>query len=477
MDDSFNIARHVARLVSLLMRQPGNVEQQKLELRTLVLLTKEGTLRLSMREGQLMANGLAVPQVLAGVRDMADQMIAHRVDSVELNQEMAAGELLSISRIIAEAAGEDPSPVHARIKALDAKTVIVQLRAEDAAPEPGTAEYAVATAEPAVGSPERIPFILERANRGGDGAALNPLFEEVAFAVEQATREGKTNVSVNVFTALIAHEHHAADPEVRRQFVLTIRRLTKPHVLNPIARLLLDEPARADSSAAILERCGTDGADAVVDQYSRATTAAERQAFHSAFGRLAAADDSLVAMLSDQRSHMVRTAAELIADRRAAGGAEALAEQLGAGDPRVRRAVVRALGRFDSPFSVDAIARALEDPVVEVRLEAVAALAARKGAKVGDIIGRAIDLEEDIEVQVGMLGALGRVGTPDAVAKLSKAAESGSVFSARKGSGVRVAAVRALAEARTAAAMTTLTALANDKDREVRDAATRAIGR
>ena len=51
------------------------------------------------------------------------------------------------------------------------------------------------------------------------------------------------------------------------------------------------------------------------------------------------------------------------------------------------------------------------------------------------------------------------------------------MFSARKGSGVRVAAVRALAEARTAAAMTTLTALANDKDREVRDAATRAIGR
>ena len=143
----------------------------------------------------------------------------------------------------------------------------------------------------------------------------------------------------------------------------------------------------------------------------------------------------------------------------------------------MRRAAVRALGAYDTPFALDAIARAFDDMTVEVRLEAVAALASRKGTKVGDIIGRAIDSEGEAEVQVGMLGALGRIATPDAVAKLAKAAEAGSVFGTKKGSGVRVAAVRALAEARTAGAMTALRSLANDKEREVRDAAARAIGR
>ena len=75
------------------------------------------------------------------------------------------------------------------------------------------------------------------------------------------------------------------------------------------------------------------------------------------------------------------------------------------------------LGHYDTPFSIDAIRRVIDDPVVEVRLEAVAALARKKGAKVGDIVGRTIDREEDPEVQAGMLGVLGRVATADAVAK------------------------------------------------------------
>jgi len=37
--------------------------------------------------------------------------------------------------------------------------------------------------------------------------------------------------------------------------------------------------------------------------------------------------------------------------------------------------------------------------------------------RVGDIVGRTIDREEDPEVQAGMLGVLGRVATADAVAK------------------------------------------------------------
>ena len=476
MDDSFNLARHVARLVSLLMRQPNAVDQQKLELRTTVLMTKEATLRLTTREGQLVANGLAVPSVLAGVRDLADQMIGHGVESVEINQGMAAAELLNAARLIASPlSGEDEQGVQQRIRQLDGQTVIVQLYVStDAEGQPAEAPK---EPEPAVGTPERIPFLLARVNRGGEGGAIGGVFEEVAFAGEQAAREGKTAVTMDVFGLLIANERNATDPEVRRHFVLGVRRLTKPNVLHPIARALVDGSGRAADAEAILTRCGTDGADAVVDQYVRASTSTERQGLREALDRMPSTDASLLAMLADARVHVVRAAAELLASRKAPDGDHALADLLSAGDQRVRRAAVRALGAYDTEFALSAIARAFDDVHVEVRLEAVAALASRKGAKIGDIIGRAIDDESEPEVQVGMIGALGRIGTPDAVAKLAKAAEAGSVFGAKKGSGVRVAAVRALAEARTASAMTALRSLVNDKEREVRDAATRAIGR
>jgi len=480
MDDSFNLARNVARFVSLLKRQPNAIDQQKLQLRTLVVLTKEGTVRLSTREGQLVANGLAVPAVLAGVRDLADQMIGHRVDSVEINQGMAAGELLAIGRILAEPASEDWHAVHERIRALDARTVTVQLRAEEA-PRPHTAEHAVAEAEPSPGTPERVRFLLARVNRDPDTSGVGAAFDEVAFAVEQATREGRTTAAMDAFVQLIRNERDATDAEVRRHFVLAIRRLTKPAVLHPIARLLIGDATRTAEVAdaeVIITRCGTDGVDALVDQYASATTGAERAALHVALDRLPSADAALTAMLSDARAHVVRTAAGLMATRRTPDGDRALAEQIGNSDVRVRRAIVRALGAFETPFALDALVRALADPIVEVRLEAVAALANRRGAKVGDIIGRAIDTEEEPEVQVGLIGALGRIATPDAVAKLAKAAEAGSgLFAAKKGAALRLAAVRALAEARTATAISALKTLVNDKEREVRDAATRAIGR
>ncbi|HVZ49955.1 MAG TPA: HEAT repeat domain-containing protein [Gemmatimonadaceae bacterium] len=476
MDDSFNLARHVARLISLLARSPGAVDQQKLELRTIALLTKESTLRLTMRGGQLMANGLAVPQVLTGVRDVADQMTGHAIESIEIGQGMAPAELLAAARILAEPVETEQRVIRDRLRALDAKTVIVTLA--DLGPTDTPAGAVEAPAEPAPGTPERIPFILARAARGGDGKPLVPHFEEAAFAVEQAIREGRAADAIAAFDLIVAREPDAADAEVRRQFVLTVRRLTRPHLLYAIARTMLD---RADLAAAVhrvLVRCGSDGADALIDVYARAATARERAAALEALGQLPAVDEALFAMLSDVRPHMARVAADLIGERRPRDGDRALGDRLADADPRARRAFIRALGRYDTPFALDAVARGLEDAVVEVRLEAVAALARRKSAKSGDIIGRAMEKEGDLEVQVGLIAALGRMGTVDAVSRLAKAAEAaGGLFGGRKEGAVRVAAARALAEARTPGAITVLTGLVNDKDREVRDVASRAVAR
>jgi hypothetical protein len=475
MDNSFNLARHIARFVLLLMRQRDAVDQQKLELRAITLMTKESTLRLLTREGTLVANHLPVPGILAGVQDLADQLVGHRIESIETQQGMAPGEFLAICRILAEPITADPADVHRRLRELELKTITVNLRAAEA-PEAAAVE-APQEPEPAIGTPERIDFVLARAIRGGDGHPIVPNFEEVAFAAEQAGRTGDLETLRLVFLRLIAHEADATDPEIRRHFVLTIRRLTKPRLLLPIARIFVDQPDRAHDAEVILTRCGTDGSDALVDQFAKAASQVERDTFLAALGKLPSADAALVAMLTDQRPHMMRIAAELLSLRTPADADKALADQLDAADERVRRAALRALASFTTEFATDALARGLADAVVEVRLEAVAGLARRK-VRVGDIISRAMDAEEELDVQVAMLGALGRIGTTEAVAKLVKAAEAGAgIFGAKRGSTLRVAAVRALVDAHTGSALAALKALANDKDREVREAASRAIAR
>ncbi len=475
MDDSFNLARHVARFVSLLIRSPEAVDQQKLELRTLVLLTREGTVRLTTRRGQVMANGLMVPEVLAGVRDLADRMDGHGIAEIEIRQNMVPADLLAVGRIIAQPPEADQRPVHERLRAVEAPTVRVVL----VEPAPTDVVPAAAAApEPLPGTAERLPFILALGARGGDGRPLGPLFEEVAFAVEQAIREGRTADAIRAFHRIVQREPQAANAEARRHFVLVVRRLTKPVILAPIAASLRDHPDLADATIAVLIRCDTDGVDAVVDQMLRAASATDREVFVHALERLPSCDAALVAMLSDARPHVARAAAELIGARRPPDGDRALAELLAGADPRVRRAAVRALRAYDTSFSIDAIARALDDPVVEVRLEAAAALAARRAARADELVGRAVESETDLEVQVGLINALGRIGTADAVARLARMAEAGSgLFGARRETAIRVAAVRALARARTPGALSLLQSLAADREREVREVAVRAIAR
>jgi HEAT repeat protein len=103
-----------------------------------------------------------------------------------------------------------------------------------------------------------------------------------------------------------------------------------------------------------------------------------------------------------------------------------------------------------------------------VRLQAATGLASRKGDKSAATLVQALDGESDGEVQLAILSALGRLATPEAVQKLIKAAESEGRFFKKKTVAYRVAAVQALGEAKTGAALAALTGLANDGEKEVR---------
>jgi HEAT repeat protein len=88
---------------------------------------------------------------------------------------------------------------------------------------------------------------------------------------------------------------------------------------------------------------------------------------------------------------------------------------------------------------------------------------------------RALDEEQDLDVQRAILGALGKIGTQDAVQRLVDTVKAEARLFRRPTGAVRLSAVRALAEVRTPAAMATLQGVVQDRDNEIREAARQGL--
>ncbi|HEV8409832.1 MAG TPA: HEAT repeat domain-containing protein [Gemmatimonadaceae bacterium] len=476
MDNSLTLARYFARLVWLLVHEGQSIDDQKAALRAVATVSKDSSVRLGNKEGRLAVNGLVMPQALTGVQEFAERLAAHQIEEIELDQGAVPAELLALARLLAIEAttSSDSADFAQKLSELTGNTVRVKLATVTEAPPARTTETP-SEAAPDEAQP-RVPTLLAKLTGELDPAAAHQVLDELAFLAEQATREGRTTDVMEIFSAMLDREAGITDPDVRRVFLVTVRRLTRPTILRPIAVLLVTNPDAAAGTERILARVGQDGVDAVVDQFTSSPSISARRTYRDVLSRLPLAREALVQMLADPRWFIVRQAAEFLGEMGAEEAERPLAELLRDDDERVRRAVTRALSRIESSFTLDAVARSVTDSSPTVRLEAIAGLASRKGGRAGSMLAKAIDSENEQEVQYALLAALGRVATPEAVQKLSRAAEAASgLFASRKNVGLRVAAIFALGEARTPGALTTLQSLSNDKDKDVKEAAAKTL--
>jgi HEAT repeat protein len=296
------------------------------------------------------------------------------------------------------------------------------------------------------------------------------LLDELVTMAENAQREGKQDTVGEVFYGVVRREAELPDSDQRRAYVMAVRRMAKPTLLRTVAQLLPRRREYQDEYMAVLTRTGEDGADALIEQLTNAQSLAERRVYFDSLLLLNAGIPALVHMLGDARWYVARNAADLLGEMQAAEAEGPLAELLKHDDDRVRRAAANALAKIGTPKAVQGLHVALRDTSPDVRKQAAAGLALRKGQKSANTLSRALDDEGDAEVQLEILRALGRLATPDAVQKLVKAAEPEGRLFKKKAVAYRVAAVRALGEARTPAALTALQSLVNDREREVREA-------
>jgi HEAT repeat protein len=318
--------------------------------------------------------------------------------------------------------------------------------------------------------------LIEQLRTGVTPQNVMRLLDELVVVAEARAQENRWEVVARVFDTFVRTETAAEqDPGLRRAYTIGLRRLTKPSLLRGIAGLLPRRPDLRDALHDVFLRLGPDGAEALIDLLTSADSLTDRRAYLAALAKCRDAVPTLIHLLGDGRWYVVRNAIDLLGEMRALEAENALLETVKHREERVRRSVATALARLGTPRSIQAVQQMMSDPVPDVRVHAVQGLGGLKSPRAVGVLSRALDDETDQEVQAVILAALGRQATDEAVARLLKAAEPEGRLFKRKPTALRVSAVQALAEANTPAALAALRKFAEDKDREVRDTAVRAL--
>jgi HEAT repeat protein len=174
-------------------------------------------------------------------------------------------------------------------------------------------------------------------------------------------------------------------------------------------------------------------------------------------------------MLDDSRWYVVRNGVTVLGEVGGEGAVAHLTGTLANPDPRVRKEAVWALAKLGGEDSAMLLLGMLEDGDAEVRSMAARSLGVLRIEKAVRPLLNLLESEEEEDVQIEGLRALGQIGDPGAVPQIEKRAVGG-IFS-RPTQEIRIAAYRALAGIGTPHAVGLLEKATNDSDSGVRTVA------
>jgi hypothetical protein len=299
---------------------------------------------------------------------------------------------------------------------------------------------------------------------------ITKLLDVVAGAAESAFREGDAETLGVAMAGIVKRETSATDANIRRAYGMAARRLAKRPILDAAAVLLASRRDMYDDLLPVFMRAADDGAEALIEQLNAAQSLADRRVYFDALRKLNAGIQVLMHHLGDARWYVVRNACDLLGEMAANEAEPRLSELLQHEDDRVRKAAVSALSKMTGSGAVKGLAISLADDAPGVRMRSAAALGNTKTPAAASALIKHLDRESVAEVQHACLAALGKIASGDSIRFLTKAAQPATGLFKKKATAYRVAAVRALGEARTPAAMGALQNLLHDKEKDVREA-------
>jgi HEAT repeat protein len=298
----------------------------------------------------------------------------------------------------------------------------------------------------------------------------------VQAGIVKAISANELDQSLEALLRLIRLETDATSPDVQRAYGIALRRLLTTEHLRRFAPLAFDEVYHEDI-VKVMRRAGKAGTKMLLDLLIEAPSQAERRAYLRALRQMEEGSDVIASLLGHHEWFVVRNAADLVGELKLVEAVPALSRVAQHTEARVRRAVGLALARIGTPETALSLRKLVTDADPEVRLAVVKELGGRGMSGLAMPIVSAAGAEQDPEVLSEYYRALGRIGTPDAVQALVKAAQESPGLLSRKPQGPRLAAIEALGTAGGPSAVAVLKELMESRSGDVRATAAGALER
>jgi HEAT repeat protein len=486
-----NYAVTLGRAVAVFRRGADAVPEQKVALRALAALARLGGVVFEVGAGALRVGGRAVPSALPGVAGLLAQLEAHDVAELRIAEAATPASLLELLRGVAAPVDRRGAGVSLaeRLRAAGVADIQVRLRRRPPAPDPPPPPDLPSRAVLPDATTEALPFEAAApiARRAPDpeaavaAFALDPAAAEARARLEAAAdwireglEQGPAASAVRALARLIELESATPAGELRETLTGMVDLLITDDALRGVMASA-DADETRDAARLILQRSGS-AATALLR--TRLMTETDEVAARRTLQLLREQPEglrSLILLLQHADRAIVRRTASVLASLGVREAVPVLCRLVHHGDATVRAAATAALARLATPQAIELLGELLDqtDP------NAVAATVDGLGGPgLGPLVGRLENVARrfgDAGMILAVSHALGRIGTPTAVAVLTRwAAPAGWRFWRRRRA-VRLAAVAGLRIAAGPDARRVLGLLSRDRNADVREAASAAV--
>ncbi len=485
------IVANLAALVHLARRQPDTAEFDEA---ARVLVSALGAAPVSFRPaaGGVILNGKWLPSEALGAAHITEYLQAQGIQGLQLSG-VTVPDVRALVQVLAAYPGSFAT-WQDMVASLGSATERVKL-SQAATDLPITHEEAAveltASMSPAFLAPSMPEAPLAQAEyeslevtRGSTGMVPPPpkpppprdtnedrkRLDRLIAQGRSAISAGDWNALLDVATEYLESVNTAQSEATARMYRLELRRfITRPEIMQ-LARLAASG-ARRDQAIAVLRQLGAEATEILMELVVETEQMNLRRGYFVALSRMTEGTDVVVHHLSHPVWYVVRNAAELCGEMEIDRAVPDLARLATHADERVRKAVAVALIKIGTSTTLEPLSRMIRDASATVRTVVLGNLDGDRHRPLAMPVATLLKGEESPEVMREALFALGRMGTPDALMALRNVAQTETK---RGGKKARLQAVEALALARSPA-RPVLAALAEGKDREVAEAAARAL--
>jgi HEAT repeat protein len=500
MQDEIKIAVLLGRLLELMSKSSETTDDHRATLHALAELVGRRSAALALDGSQVSVEGVPVPEETPFATVLRSRLAAHGVARVHLAHGVSAVDLVELVRglVATPTATGRGRALEQRLEAANVVSITLisqeqessaaarrgvrvtdALRVPEKAPAPGTAAARGAERKDTPRSQRALAGTLaaaaERLTQVDDAQLLTQL-DVVQGVIIRAIGANELTQALEALLALVRQESGARNPDIQRQYGIALRRLLTAEHLKKFAPMVFDDVYH-DDIALLMRRAGKQGTKILLDRLIEAPSQAERLAYLKAIRQMDEGADVVASLLNHHEWFVVRNAADLVGEMGIAEAVPALARAAQHTEPRVRRAIGLALAKIGTADTALPLRKLVTDADPQVRLAVVKEVGGRALSGLAMPLVSAASSELDPGVLAEYYRALGRIGTPDAVAALVKAAQEGGGLLSRKPVGPRLAAIEALGLAGGGTAVAVLRELAQNRSADVRAAAAAALER